>query len=62
MRVFGSVYDSEYIDLLFKLRYGCNDYSDQLKPILNYKSIARLLHKSAATVRSHCLLALNLKR
>lgn len=61
-RGLGSVYDSEYIDLLFKLRYGCDEYSEQLKPVLNYTSIARLLHKSPATVRSHCLLALNLKR
>ena len=44
------------------MRYGCDKYNEQLKPVLNYASIARILNKSASTVRHHCLLALNLKK
>lgn len=36
----GSIYDEEYIDLLFKLWYGCENYNDNIKPVLNYVSIA----------------------
>nr|AAB42034.1 42 kDa 'D,D35E' transposase [Oxytricha trifallax] len=61
-KLLGSIYDEDYIDLVFKLRYGVGIYSEQIKPVLNYKSIALLIKRSPSTVRSHCLIALQLKK
>ena len=61
-RKLGSLYDADFISLLYKLRYGSNIYSDKLKPILNYVSIAKLLSINASTVRLHCLYAVDLMK
>jgi len=58
----GDIYDPSYIDLLLKLRYGSIDISSNSHPVLNYSSIAKLLHRSESTIAHHCKLALNLRK
>ena len=60
-KLVGDIYNEEYIDLLLMLHYGSTQATHTSHAILNYNSIAKLLHKPVSTIASHCKLALKLR-
>jgi hypothetical protein len=61
MKYINKCNDQELLDTLLLLRFGSKEYDIKHKPILNYTSIAKVMHMSIVTVRYLVLLAVRLK-